>query len=125
MVETDRERWEQFGRWLTHRRIEVGLTKAALARAAGVSLSTVRTLEFGGVLRGAEWIAPAPKARTLARLAAALNVGADDLFARAGRSQPPADLDDVLDIREKIDLLSAEERGAVEAIINHLLSERS
>jgi len=124
VAETDRDRWEQFGAWLSNRRIEVGVTKAALARAAGVSLSTVRTLEFGGVMRGDDWIPPAPKNRTLGRLAAALHVSPEELFQRAGRSHAPSDLDDVLDIREKIDLLTSEERGAVEAIVDQWLSER-
>jgi transcriptional regulator with XRE-family HTH domain len=104
--------------------MEVGLTKAALARAAGVSLSTVRTLEFGGVVRGETWLPPAPKDRTLARIAAALNVDAAAVFERAGRG-PPAEGDITLDLREKIDLLSLEERGAVEAIIDHLLDDRT
>jgi transcriptional regulator with XRE-family HTH domain len=120
---TEREEWERFGRWLRTRRIEVGLTKAALARAAGVSLSTVRTLEFGGVLRGDTWVAPAPKDRTLARLAAALNTAPDDVFGRAGRRPPAHGIELTLDIREKIDLLTLEARGAVEAIIDHLLAD--
>lgn len=115
----------RFGSWMAGRRLEVGLTKAALARAAGVSLSTVRTLELGGVVRDDTWTAPAPKDRTLARLAAALNTTVEEVFERAGCAPPSPSMELALDLREKIDLLSLEERGAVEAIIDHLLSERT
>lgn len=114
----------RFGEWMERRRIQVGLTKAALARAAGVSLSTIRTLECGGTVRRDQWIPPAPKDRTLARLAAALQVETAEVFALVGRAFPTDGVELPLDLRDKIDLLSVEERGAVEAIINRLLGER-
>lgn len=115
----------RLGEWVERRRIEVGLTKAALARAAGVSLSTIRTLECGGTVRRDQWIPPAPKDRTLFRLAAALQADPADVFAHIGRQLPDDGAGPPLDLREKIDLLSTSERGAVEAIIDRLLDERT
>src|SRR5687768_11045000 len=114
--------WTEFGALVARRRVEVGLTKAALARRSGVSLSTVRTLETGGTFRGHEWVAPAPKDRTLIRLAAALHLSPDDVFQRLGRGLPDDAADVDLDVRDKLDLLTLEERGAVEAIIDHILA---
>lgn len=69
------QRWRQeltgFAERLRARRRELGLTRAALARDAGIGLATVRNLELA---------AAEPSAWTLARLASALDTSMDWLY---------------------------------------------
>jgi transcriptional regulator with XRE-family HTH domain len=69
----------QFARFLTKHRKACGLSKSELAREVGVHRSNVTFWEYGKVL---------PKVNVLERLARALHVSYEDLFAMAGYANP-------------------------------------
>ena len=67
---------EQLGRILANARARLGLSTPQLARHAGVSQSNIVRLESGKIAR--------PKPETLQRLAAALELSTERLYALAG-----------------------------------------
>lgn len=71
---------KQLGAFIKRHRTAAGLSQEALGAEVGLPGSTIFRLE------GGEFKAPSPE--KLQRLAAALNVGVEDLFALAGYTTP-------------------------------------
>ena len=85
----DKAEWEAFGEWIEGLRKRAGLQVRDLAARAGVSAQWLQELRHGGRAVYGSWRLPNPKDEALARLARALDVPVEEMFARAGR-QPPA-----------------------------------
>jgi transcriptional regulator with XRE-family HTH domain len=83
--DVDEAAWKAFGEWIEQRREHAGLTVGALADRAGVSRVWLQVLRKGGRRIEGEWRPPNPKSATLARVARALGVPVEEMFARAGR----------------------------------------
>jgi transcriptional regulator with XRE-family HTH domain len=81
----DRAEWESFGKWIEDRRKRSGLQVRELATRAGVSVQWLQEIRQGGRTLYGEWRLPNPKDEALARLARALDVPLEEMFARAGR----------------------------------------
>ncbi len=89
----DRAAWEAFGEWIEGLRKRAGLQVRDLAERAGVSAQWLQELRHGGRAVYGSWRLPNPKDEALARLARALDVPVEEMFARAGR-QPAAPRDE-------------------------------
>jgi len=83
--DVDEAAWRAFGEWIEQRREHAGLTVGELAEQAGVSRVWLQVLRKGGRRIEGEWRPPNPKSAALARVARALNVPVEEMFARAGR----------------------------------------
>jgi transcriptional regulator with XRE-family HTH domain len=88
--DVDEAAWRDFGEWVEQRRERAGLTVGELAKRAGVSRIWLQVLRKGGRRIEGEWRAPNPKSDALARVARALDVPVEEMFARAGRGTPPS-----------------------------------
>ena len=88
--DVDEAAWKDFGEWVEQLRERSGLTVGELAERAGVSRIWLQVLRKGGRRIEGEWRAPNPKRDALARLARALDVPVEEMFARAGRGTPSA-----------------------------------
>jgi transcriptional regulator with XRE-family HTH domain len=87
----DRADWEAFGKWVDDLRKRSGLQVRDLATRAGVSVQWLQEIRQGGRILYGQWRLPNPKDEALARLARALDVPMEELFARAGRDVAPRD----------------------------------
>ena len=85
----DEAAWKAFGEWIEQRREHAGLTVGELAERAGVSRVWLQVLRKGGRRIEGEWRPPNPKSAALARVARALDVPVEEMFARAGRDAAP------------------------------------
>jgi transcriptional regulator with XRE-family HTH domain len=83
--DVDEAAWKAFGEWIEQRREHSGLTVGELAEQAGVSRVWLQVLRKGGRRIEGQWRPPNPKSAALARVARALNVPVEEMFARAGR----------------------------------------
>jgi transcriptional regulator with XRE-family HTH domain len=83
--DVDQAAWKTFGEWIEQRREHAGLTVGELAERAGVSRVWLQVLRKGGRRIEGEWRQPNPKSAALARVARALDVPVEEMFARAGR----------------------------------------
>ena len=86
----DEAAWKAFGEWIEQRREHSGLTVGELADRAGVSRVWLQVLRKGGRRIEGEWRPPNPKSAALARVARALGVPVEEMFARAGRDTTPS-----------------------------------
>ena len=86
----DEAAWKTFGEWIEQRREHSGLTVGELADRADVSRVWLQVLRKGGRHIEGEWRPPNPKSATLARVARALEVPVEEMFARAGRDAAPS-----------------------------------
>ena len=86
----DEAAWKAFGEWIEQRREHAGLTVGELADRAGVSRVWLQVLRKGGRRIEGEWRPPNPKSAALARVARALDVPVEEMFARAGRDASPS-----------------------------------
>jgi transcriptional regulator with XRE-family HTH domain len=103
--DVDEAAWKAFGEWIEQRRQHAGLTVGELAERAGVSRVWLQVLRKGGRRIEGEWRPSNPKSDALARVARALDIPVEEMFARAGRdaaasatgaeSQEPSPHDDV------------------------------
>lgn len=122
-------RWVDLGTWLTEERTRRGLTRAEIAKRAGVSPSTLATLEAGGRMWKGTWNEPSPTDGTLVRIADALEVDRQDLFKRAGRGHaPPAvrtngSVSDEPAFMNKLNQLSERDRRVIESAIDRMVDE--
>ena len=87
--DVDEAAWKAFGEWIEQRREHAGLTVGELAERAGVSRVWLQVLRKGGRRIEGEWRPPNPKSASLARVARALDVPVEEMFARAGRDAAP------------------------------------
>ena len=85
----DEAAWKAFGEWIEQRREHAGLTVGELADRAGVSRVWLQVLRKGGRRIEGQWRPPNPKSAALARVARALDVPVEEMFARAGRDAAP------------------------------------
>jgi transcriptional regulator with XRE-family HTH domain len=88
--DVDEAAWKAFGEWIEQRREHAGLTVGELAERAGVSRVWLQVLRKGGRRIEGEWRPPNPKSDALARVARALDVPVEEMFARAGRDAAPS-----------------------------------
>ena len=88
--DVDEAAWKAFGEWIEQRRQHAGLTVGELAERAGVSRVWLQILRKGGRRIEGEWRPPNPKNDALARVARALDVPVEEMFARAGRDAAPS-----------------------------------
>jgi transcriptional regulator with XRE-family HTH domain len=88
--DVDEAAWRDFGEWVEQRRERAGLTVGELAKRADVSRIWLQVLRKGGRRIEGEWRPPNPKNDALARVARALDVPVEEMFARAGRGTPPS-----------------------------------
>jgi len=86
----DEAAWKAFGVWIEQRREHSGLKVGELAERAGVSTVWLQVLRKGGRRIEGEWRPPNPKSAALARVARALDVPVEEMFARAGRDAVPS-----------------------------------
>ncbi len=89
----DRAEWEAFGEWVDSLRKRAGLQVRELAARANVSAQWLQEIRHGGRAVYGEWRLPNPKDEALARLARALDVSVEEMFARAGRASTRRDDD--------------------------------
>jgi transcriptional regulator with XRE-family HTH domain len=87
--DVDEAAWKTFGEWIEQRREHSGLTVGELAHRAGVSRVWLQVLRKGGRRIEGQWRPPNPKTAALARVARALDVPVEEMFARAGRDAAP------------------------------------
>jgi transcriptional regulator with XRE-family HTH domain len=87
----DKAEWQAFGEWVESLRKRSGLRVKELGERAGVSAQWLQELRHGGRAIYGEWRLPNPKDDALARLARALDVPVEEMFARAGRGAAPSD----------------------------------
>jgi transcriptional regulator with XRE-family HTH domain len=83
--DVDEAAWKAFGEWIEQRRQHAGLTVGELAERAGVSRVWLQVLRKGGRRIEGDWRPPNPKSDALARVARALDVPVEEMFARSGR----------------------------------------
>ena len=88
--DVDEAAWKAFGEWIEQRREHSGLTVGELADRAGVSRVWLQVIRKGGRHIEGEWRPPNPKSASLARVARALDVSVEEMFARAGRDAAPS-----------------------------------
>jgi transcriptional regulator with XRE-family HTH domain len=86
----DEAAWKAFGEWIEQRRQHAGLTVGELAERAGVSRVWLQVLRKGGRRIEGEWRPANPKSDALARVARALDVPVEEMFARSGRAANPS-----------------------------------
>jgi transcriptional regulator with XRE-family HTH domain len=128
----DRAAWEAFGEWVEGLRKRAGLQVRDLAERAGVSAQWLQELRHGGRAVYGSWRLPNPKDEALARLARALDVPVEEMFARAGRQasaseslqdQEPSAATDAARIQELEERVTQQQRELAE--LRRLLEERS
>ena len=110
--DVDEAAWKAFGEWIEQRREHAGLTVGELAQQAGVSRVWLQVVRKGGRRIEGQWRPPNPKSAALARVARALDVPVDEMFARAGRDTAPS----TRATSQAISPLDDIEPGAVERI---------
>jgi transcriptional regulator with XRE-family HTH domain len=88
--DVDEAAWKTFGEWIEQRREHAGMTVGELADRAGVSRVWLQVLRKGGRHIEGEWRLPNPKSAALARVARALDVPVEEMFARSGRDTTPS-----------------------------------
>ena len=88
--DVDEAAWKAFGEWIEQRRQHAGLTVGELAERAGVSRVWLQILRKGGRRIEGDWRPPNPKSDALARVARALDVPVEEMFARVGRDAAPS-----------------------------------
>jgi transcriptional regulator with XRE-family HTH domain len=88
--DVDEAAWKTFGEWIEQRREHAGLTVGELADRAGVSRVWLQVIRKGGRRIEGKWRPPNPKSAALARVARALDVPVEEMFARAGRDTAPS-----------------------------------
>ena len=110
--DVDEAAWKNFGEWVEERRERSGLTVGELAERASVSRVWLQVLRKGGRRIEGQWRPPNPKRDALARVAHALDVPVEEMFARAGRDGPssPRETDDQQASPEADRRVEAEER---------------
>jgi transcriptional regulator with XRE-family HTH domain len=81
----DKAEWKAFGQWVDGLRKRAGLQVRELAERAEVSAQWLQELRHGGRAVYGTWRLPNPKDEALARLARALDVPVEEMFARTGR----------------------------------------
>jgi transcriptional regulator with XRE-family HTH domain len=84
----DQTEWQAFGEWIESLRKRSGLQVRELAEQTGVSAQWLQEIRHGGRAVYGTWRLPNPKDEALARLARALNVPVEEVFARARRETP-------------------------------------
>jgi transcriptional regulator with XRE-family HTH domain len=84
----DQAEWQAFGEWIESLRKRSGLQVRELAEQTGVSAQWLQEIRHGGRAVYGTWRLPNPKDEALARLARALNVPVEEVFARARRETP-------------------------------------
>jgi transcriptional regulator with XRE-family HTH domain len=87
----DKAEWQAFGEWVETLRKRGGFQVRELAERAQVSTQWLQELRHGGRDVYGTWRLPNPKDEALARLARALDVPVEEMFARAGRDVAPTD----------------------------------
>ena len=87
--DVDEAAWKAFGEWIEQRREHAGLKVGELAEQAGVSTVWLQVLRKGGRRIEGEWRLPNPKSASLARVARAMDVPVEEMFARVGRDAAP------------------------------------
>jgi transcriptional regulator with XRE-family HTH domain len=92
--EVDEQAWRAFGEWVEKLRVRSGLRVGEVAERAGVSRVWLQEIRKGGRGIPGGWRLPNPKDEALARLARALNVPVEEMFARAGRGGVPPSVDE-------------------------------
>jgi transcriptional regulator with XRE-family HTH domain len=88
--DVDEAAWKALGEWIEQRREHAGLTVGELADRAGVSRVWLQVLRKGGRRIEGQWRPPNPKSAALARVARALDVPVEEMFARVGRDAAPS-----------------------------------
>src|SRR6266700_2410255 len=86
----DKSEWQAFGEWVENLRKRSGLQVRELAERADVSAQWLQEIRHGGRAIYGDWRVPNPKDDALARLARALGVSVEEMFARAGREGTPS-----------------------------------
>lgn len=78
--------WKKFGLWLRSQRENAGMSRAELSKATGaqVSMSTLTNYELGGRTVQGSWIVQKPTDDSLIAIARALQLPAEEVFAKAG-----------------------------------------
>lgn len=117
------------GELVAKARTERGLSRYALARAAGIKEPTVRGLETGIAQSGTDvrrW--PAPTEDTLDRIALALDIDPNELRSAAGKHLTPNSRSDTVKpiISKSIDAsgLSDDEIEQIQALVNTIRSSK-
>jgi transcriptional regulator with XRE-family HTH domain len=87
------EHWKEFGRWLVACREATRTPRRRLARAAGISDSTLANYEKGGRHQDGRWWIQRPTRATLAALARALDVPEAEMLRRADPAAAPLPAD--------------------------------
>jgi transcriptional regulator with XRE-family HTH domain len=87
----DKPEWQAFGEWIESLRKRGGLPVRKLAERAEVSTQWLQEIRHGGRAVYGTWRLPNPKDEALARLARALDVPVEEMFARAGRGAASTD----------------------------------
>jgi transcriptional regulator with XRE-family HTH domain len=82
----DKAEWQAFGQWVDGLRKRAGLQVRELAERADVSAQWLQEVRHGGRAVYGAWRLPNPKDEALARLARALDVPVEEMFARAARA---------------------------------------
>jgi transcriptional regulator with XRE-family HTH domain len=85
----DKAEWQAFGEWVESLRRRSGLRVKDLAEQTGMSVQWLQEIRHGGRAIYGEWRLPNPTHDALARLARALDVPVEEMFARAGRGTTP------------------------------------
>lgn len=129
-------RWRSFGETIRHARERKGLHRTDVAEKAGLSASTLKTIEDGGRNYRGQWTYPSPSNMTVVRIAAALGVPFVDLFAILGREPPTAVfatgsgddrdyviVDEPAAFTDKFARLSPGQREAIERLVDEMLGD--
>jgi transcriptional regulator with XRE-family HTH domain len=127
----DQAEWQAFGEWIESLRKRAGLQVRELAEQTGVSAQWLQEIRHGGRAVYGTWRLPNPKDEALARLARALNVPVEEVFARARRETPlrwgdqeelAASADDAARLRKLEERVEQQARDLAE--LRRLLEER-
>ena len=120
---------QALGELVMRTRLEKGLSRYTVARAAGIKEPTVRGIEIGIALAGSDerrW--PAPTEDTLDRIAAALDLDPDELRSVAGKHLTPNPRSDTVKpiISKSIDAsgLSDDEFEQIQNLVNTIRSNK-
>ena len=128
----DKAEWEAFGEWIDGLRKRAGLQVRELAERAEVSAQWLQEIRHGGRAVYGTWRLPNPKDEALARLARALDVPVEEVFARAGRApstsgdgqdQGPSAPDEASRIRELEQRVAQQQHELAE--LRRLLEEQA
>jgi transcriptional regulator with XRE-family HTH domain len=128
----DKADWEAFGRWVDDLRKRAGLQVRELAERAEVSAQWLQEIRHGGRAVYGTWRLPNPKDEALARLARALDVPVEEMFARAGRAPSTSEggqddgssaLDEATRIRELEQRVAEQQRELAE--LRQLLEQQA